>query len=44
MHTDKFSKAKVYKIADVNFTKCYKGSTCEELSQRMARHRQRYKQ
>ena len=44
MDTGKFSKAKVYKITDVNYTKCYIGSTCEELSQRMARHRYMYNQ
>ena len=44
MDTGKFSKAKVYKITDVNYTKCYIGSTCEELSQRMARHRYKFNQ
>ena len=34
--------AKIYKIVDVGYEKCYVGSTCEELSQRMARHRQNY--
>ena len=34
--------AKIYKIVDVGYEKCYVGSTCEELSQRMARHRQTY--
>ena len=34
--------AKIYKIVDVGYEKCYVGSTCEELSQRMARHRQKY--
>ena len=39
-----YSKGKIYKIWDNNYTKCYIGSTCEELSQRMARHRDKYKQ
>ena len=34
-----YSKGKIYKIWDSGFNKCYIGSTCEELSQRMARHR-----
>ena len=40
---DKYNNAKIYKIIDNNYTKCYIGSTCESLSQRMARHRQHYK-
>ena len=44
MDTSKFNKAKIYKITDVNYTKSYIGSTCEELSQRMARHRYMYNQ
>lgn len=44
MDTSKFNKAKIHKITDVNYTKSYIGSTCEELSQRMARHRYMYNQ
>ena len=40
---DKYNNAKIYKIIDNNYTKCYIGSTCESLSQRMARHRRHYK-
>ena len=40
---NKFQNAKIYKITDNGYNKCYIGSTCEELSQRMARHRIRYK-
>ena len=40
----KYQNGKIYKIVDVGYTKCYIGSTCEELSQRMARHRAIYKQ
>ena len=40
----KYQNGKIYKIVDVGCTKCYIGSTCEELSQRMARHRAIYKQ
>lgn len=42
MDTNKYSKGKIYKIVDVGYNKCYIGSTCEELSQRMARHRHTY--
>ena len=41
---NKYSKGKIYKITDVGYNKCYIGSTCESLSQRMARHRHNYKQ
>ena len=37
-----YSKGQIYKIVDNGFNKCYIGSTCEELSQRMARHRVKY--
>ena len=40
---DRYQKGKIYKIANNGYNKCYLGSTCEELSQRMARHRRRYK-
>ena len=40
---NKYQKGKIYKIVDVGYNKCYIGSTCEELSQRMARHRNQYK-
>ena len=43
MSNSKYQNGKIYKIVDVGFNKCYIGSTCESLSQRMARHRQRYK-
>ena len=38
----KYQNGKIYKIVDVGYNKCYIGSTCEELSQRMARHRHSY--
>ena len=40
---NKFHNAKIYRITDIGYTKCYIGSTTEELSQRMARHRTKYK-
>ena len=40
----KYQNRKIYKIVDVGYIKCYIGSTCEELSQRVARHRAIYKQ
>ena len=39
---NKYENAKIYKIVDVGYNKCYIGSTCESLSQRMARHRNKY--
>ena len=39
-----YSKGKIYKIWDNNYTKCYIGSTVESLSLRMSRHREKYKQ
>ena len=38
-----YQKGKIYAIWDDNYTECYIGSTCEELSQRMAQHRSKYK-
>ena len=38
----KYQNGKIYKIVNVGYNKCYIGSTCEELSQRMARHRHSY--
>ena len=40
---NKYHNGKIYKITDIAYTKCYIGSTTEELSQRMARHRQGFK-
>ena len=42
--TNKFQNAKIYKITDIGYNKCYIGLTCEELSMRMARHRATFKQ
>ena len=39
---NKYQNGKVYKIVDVGYKKCYIGSNCESLSQRMARHRRKY--
>ena len=41
---NKYHNGKIYKITDVGYNKCYIGSTCESLSQRMARHRWKYTQ
>ena len=40
---NRYENGKIYKITDVCYTTCYIGSTCESLSQRMARHREKYK-
>ena len=39
---NKYHNGKIYKIVDVGYNKCYIGSTCESLSQRMAHHRNCY--
>jgi hypothetical protein len=41
--TNKYHNGKIYKITDISYNKSYIGSTTEELSQRMARHRQGFK-
>ena len=38
-----YNRGKIYKIWDIGYTKCYVGSTTEELSMRMAKHRDKYK-
>ena len=40
---NKYQNGKIYKITDIGYNKCYIGSTTEEISQRMARHRQGFK-
>ena len=42
--SNKYLKGKIYKVVDIGYNKCYVGSTCEELSVRMVRHRDKYKQ
>ena len=39
MGENKYEKGRIYKVVDIGYNKCYVGSTCEELSKRMARHR-----
>ena len=41
--TNKYHNGKIYKITDIAYNKYYIGSTTEELSQRMARHRADFK-
>ena len=36
-------KGKIYKLVDVGYNKCYIGSTIENLSNRIAKHRYSYK-
>ena len=43
MSENKLKNGKIYKIVDVGYNKCYIGSTCESLSQRMARHRKDFR-
>lgn len=45
MGDSKYKNAKIYRIIDVAYSgKCYIGSTCEGLSQRLARHKYMYTQ
>ena len=39
---NRYENGKIYKIVDIGYNKCYIGSTCESLSQRMTRHRHQY--
>ena len=41
--TNKYQNAKIYKITDIAYNKCYIGSTTESLSLRMAHHRAEFK-
>ena len=41
--SNKYQNAKIYKIIDKGFNKCYIGSTIETLSHRMAKHRFDYR-
>ena len=41
---NRYENGKIYKITDVGYNKCYIGSTCENLSKRMERHRKQYKE
>ena len=41
---NRYESGKIYKIIDAGDNECYIGSTCEVLSQRMARHRHKYPQ
>ena len=40
--SNKYQNGKIYKIVSADYSKCYIGSTCESLSQRLARHRAYY--
>ena len=40
---NKYMKGKIYKLVDVGYNKCYIGSTIENLSNRIAKHRYSYK-
>ena len=40
---NRYQNGQIYKIVDVGYNKCYFGSTCEDLKQRMARHKYGYK-
>ena len=39
---DKYKNAKIYKLVDVDYKMCYIGSTIENLSKRMRKHRYDY--
>ena len=40
---NKYEKGKIYMITDIAYTKFYYGSTCEDLSKRLWRHKNKYK-
>ena len=40
---NRYQNGKIYKIVDIGYNKCYYGSTCEQLSRRLARHRIDYR-
>ena len=44
MQNTKYSKAKIYKIVDVGYNKCYYGSTITTLNKRFYHHKRDYKQ
>jgi len=41
--TNKYATAKIYKVVDNSYTMCYYGSTTQQLSRRMAKHRLHYR-
>jgi len=43
MTTNKYATAKIYKVVDNSYTMCYYGSTTQQLSKRMTKHRMHYK-
>ena len=42
MTENKYINGKIYRIVDMNYSKCYVGSTCESLCKRLSRHRLDY--
>ena len=42
MDYNKYENGKTYQITDIGYNQCYIGSTCEELQQRLLRHRYNY--
>ena len=42
MADNKYRNGKIYKVVDNAYTSCYYGSTVEQLSKRMAKHRRDY--
>ena len=39
---NRYEKGKIYKITYIGYNKFYVGSTCENLSKRIERHRTKY--
>jgi len=44
MEDKRYNRGKIYRIVDIGYSKCYIGSTIEDLKQRMTKHRDKYKQ
>ena len=40
---NRYENGKIYRITDIGYNKFYVGSTCENLSKRIERHRTKYK-
>ena len=41
--SNKYATSKIYKVVDNSYTMCYYGSTTQQLSKRMTKHRMHYK-
>ena len=42
MENNKYANGKIYKITDIGYNECYYGSTIQQFSRRMGKHRSDY--